>query len=88
MNLIGSDMILFGSDMIFIGSIFQVHKISVLIVAILINFVKRQAPQVSFETDAGEMISFHNFGSVVNLFRYHLLSDLILFGGFGVSFLL
>ena len=53
MNLIGSDMILFGSDLIFLGSIFQVHKLSVLLVVVLINFVKKQVPQVSFETVVG-----------------------------------
>ena len=80
MNLIGYDMILFGYDMIFLDSIFQVHMISVLIVDILINFVKRQVPQVSFETDAGDLISFHSFGFEMNPFIFDLLSDLILFG--------
>ena len=56
MNLIGSDTILFGSDMIFIGSKFQVHKPSVLLVVVLINGVKKQVPQVSFETAAGDLI--------------------------------
>ena len=56
MNLIGYDMILFGSDMIFLGSKFQVHKPSVLLVAVLINGVKKQVPQVSFETAAGDLI--------------------------------
>ena len=79
MNLIGSDMILFGSDIIFIGSIFQVHKLSVLLIVVLITFVKKQVPQVSFKTAAGDLISFHSFGSVVNLFRYDLIYDLILF---------
>ena len=79
MNLIGSDMILFGSDLIFLGSKFQVHKPSVLLVAVLINGVKKQVPQVSFETTAGDLISFHIFGSVVNIFRSGLRSDLILF---------
>ena len=68
MNLIRSDMILFVSDLIFLGSIFQVHKIYVLLVAILINFVKKQLPQVSYKTAARDLISFHSFGSVVNLF--------------------
>ena len=40
MNLIGSDMILFGSYLIFLGSKFQVHKPSILLVAVLINGVK------------------------------------------------
>ena len=43
-NLIGSDMILFRYDLIFFGSIFQVHKLSVLFVVVLINFVKKQVP--------------------------------------------
>ena len=80
MNLIGYDMILFGSDMIFFGSKFQVRKPSVLLVAILINSVKKQVPQVSFETAAGDLISFHSFGSVVNLFGSDLIYDMILFG--------
>ena len=42
MKLIGSDMILFGSDMIFLGSKFQVHKPLVLLVAVLINGVKKK----------------------------------------------
>ena len=42
--------------------------------------MKKQVPQVSFETAAGELISFHSFGSIVNLFGYNLISDLILFG--------
>ena len=70
MNLIGSDMILFGSDLIFLGSKFQVHKPSVLLVAVFINGVKKQVPQVSFEIAAGDLISFHSFGYVVKLFRY------------------
>ena len=80
MNFIGYDIILFISDLIFLGSIFQVHKLSVLLVVVLINFVKKQVPQVSFETTAGDLISFHSFGSVMNLFRSDLLSDIILFG--------
>ena len=79
MKLIGSDMILFGSDLIFLGSKFQVHKPSVLLVAVLINGVKKQVPQVSYKTTAGDLISIHSFGSVVNLFRSDLHSDLILF---------
>src|SRR5713101_5981104 len=79
MNLIGSDMILFGSDLIFLGLKFQVHKPSVLLVAVLINGVKKQVPQVSYKTATGDLISFHSFGSVVNLFRSDLNSDLILF---------
>ena len=80
MKLIGSDMILFVYYLIFLGSKFQVHKPSVLLVVVLINGVKKQVPQVSFETAAGDLISFHSFGSVVNLFRSDLISDLILFG--------
>ena len=80
MNLIGSDMILFVSDLIFLGLIFQIHNLSVLLVALLINGVKKQVPQVSFETAAGDLISFHSFGSVVNLFISDLISDMILFG--------
>ena len=79
MNLIGSDMTLFGSDLIFLGSKFQVHKPSVLLVAVLINGVKKQVPQVSYKTAAGDLISFHSFGSVMNLFISDLHSDLILF---------
>ena len=79
MNLIGSDMILSRSDLIFLGSLFQFHKLSVLLVDVLINFVKKQVPQVSYKTAAGDLISFHSFGSVVNLFRFDLNSDLILF---------
>ena len=41
--------------------------------------MKKQVPQVSFKTAAGDLISFHSFGSVVNLFRSDLHSDLILF---------
>ena len=79
MNIIGYDMILFWSDLIFIGSKFQVHKPSVLLVAILINGVKKQVPQVSFETTARDLIWFHSFGSIVKLFRSDLHSYLILF---------
>ena len=43
MKLFRSDMILFGSDMILLGSIFQVHELSIFLVAVLINFgVKKQ----------------------------------------------
>ena len=68
MNLIGSDMILFRYDLIFLGSKFQVHKLSVLLVVVLVNFVKKQVPQVSFKTVAGDLISFHSFGSDMNPF--------------------
>ena len=48
MKLFGPDMILFGSDLILLGS--RVQKISVLLVAILINFgVKKQVPKISFK---------------------------------------
>ena len=80
MNLIGSYVILFGSNLIFLGSKFQVHKPSILLVVVLINGVKKQVPQVSFETAAGDLISFHSFGSVVNLFIYDLIYYIILFG--------
>ena len=69
MNLIGSDMIVFGSDLIFLGSKFQVHKPLVLLVAVLINGVKKQVAQVSYKTVAGDLISFHNFGYVVCKFE-------------------
>ena len=68
MNLIRSNMILFGSDLILLGSIFQVHKLPVLLVAVLVNFVKKQVPQVSFKTVAGDLISFHTFGYDMKLF--------------------
>ena len=82
MNLIGYDMILFRYDLIFLCLIYQIHNLSVPLVAVLINGVKKQVPQVSFETAAGDLISFHSFGSVVKLFRYDLISDLILFGSY------
>ena len=66
--------------MIFLGSKFQVHKPSVFLVAVLINSVKKQVLQVSYKTVAGDLISFHSFGSIVNLFIYDLLSYMILFG--------
>ena len=80
MKIIGYDMILFGSDLIFLGSKFQVYKPSVLLVVVLINGVKKQVPQVSFETAAGDLISFHSFGYFVNLFGFDLIFDMILFG--------
>ena len=40
-NIIGSDMILFRSDLIFLGLIYQIHYLSVLLVAVLINGVKK-----------------------------------------------
>ena len=65
--------------MIFLCSKFQVHKPSLLLVVVLINNVKKQVPQVSYKTAAEDFISFHSFGSVVNLFRSDLNSYLILF---------
>ena len=82
MNLFGYDMILFGYDLILIGSKFQVHKPSVLLVAVLINGVKKQVLQVSFEITVGDLVSFHNFGSAVKLFRSDLIYDMILFGSY------
>ena len=68
MNFIGYDMILFGYDLILLGSIFQVHNLSILLVAILINFgVKKQVPQVSFQIVGGDLISFHTFGYDMDL---------------------
>ena len=61
MNLIGSDMILFGSDLIFLGSKFQVHKPSVLLVAVLINGVKKQVPQFLFKIVAGDSMSVSSY---------------------------
>ena len=75
-------MILFISSMIFLGLIFQIHNLSVLLVVVLINDVKKQVPQVSYKNIAGDLISFHIFGSVVNLFRSDLHSDMILFGSY------
>ena len=79
MNLIGSDMILFGYDLRLLGLIFKIHNLSVLLVVVLINGVKKQVSQVSYKT-AGDLISFHSFGSVVKLFGSDLASDMILFG--------
>ena len=42
--------------------------------------MKKQVPQFSFETAVGDLISFHSFGFVVNLFGYDLIYDLILVG--------
>ena len=55
-NLIGSEMILFRYDLIFLHLIYQIHNISVLLVAVLINSVKKQVPQVSYKTVAGDLI--------------------------------
>ena len=80
-------MILFRSDMILFCSGFNFEEISVMLVAALIKFcVKNQVPQVSFKITVGDLISFHNFGSDMELFG----SDMILFGYdlilFGSSF--
>ena len=90
MELFGSDMILFGYYLILLGSIFQVHDISVLLVAVLVNFgVKKQVPQVSFKIVVGDLISFHTFGYDMNIFGSNMIffeSYLILFGsGFNVQ---
>ena len=44
--------------------------------------MKKQVSQVSYKTAAGDLIPFHSFGYVLNLFRYDLISDLILFGSY------
>ena len=44
--------------------------------------MKKQVPQVSYKTVAGDLISFHSFGSVVNLFTSDLIFDMILFGSY------
>ena len=66
--------------LILVGSIFQIHNLSVLLVVVLINGVKKQVPQVSYKTVAEDLISFHSFGYVVNLFGFDLIYYLILFG--------
>ena len=68
--------------MIFLVSKFQFHKPSVLLVAVLINSVKKQVPQVSYKTASEDLIPFHSFGYFLNLFRYDLISYLILFGSY------
>ena len=73
-------MILFRSNLIFLGLIYQIHNLSVPLVAVVINGVKKQVPQVSYKTVVGDLIPFHSFGSVLNLFISNLISDLILFG--------
>ena len=87
MELFGSDIILFRSYMIILGSIFQVHELSVLLVASFINFgVTNQVPQVSFKIVAGDLISLESFGSDMNLFGYDLFYDLIIFvSGFKIQ---
>ena len=80
MDLFGSDMILFISYLVLLGSIFQLHELSVLLVASFINFgVINQVPQVSFKIVVGDLISIQNFGSDMNLFGSDLFSVLIIF---------
>ena len=63
--------------MILLGSIFQVHELSILLVAGFINFgVTNQVPQVSFKIVFRDMISFHSFGYDMKFIG----SDMILFG--------
>ena len=76
-------MILFRYDMIFLVLLYQIHNLSVLLVAILINSVKKQVPQVSFKTAAGDLISFHTFRYDMNIFGYNMIlfvSDMIFLG--------
>ena len=84
MKLFGYNIILFRSDMILFGSFFKFQYLSVMVVASLINFgVKNQVPQVSFKIAARDLISFHTFGSDMDLFGSDMIlfgSDLILFG--------
>ena len=54
-------MILFRSDLIFLGLIYKIHNLSVRLVAVLINGVKKQVAQVSYKTAAGDLIPFHSF---------------------------
>ena len=44
--------------------------------------MKKQVLQVSYKTTVGDLIPFHSFGSVLNLFRSDLISDMILFGSY------
>ena len=50
------NMILTLLDLILLGLIYQIHNLSVPLVAVLINGVKKQVPQVSFETAAADLI--------------------------------
>ena len=86
---IGSDMILFGSDMILLVSIFQVHELSVLLVAGFINFtMTNQVPQVSFKSVVGDLISLHSFESNMNLFLSDLFCYMIICGsGFNIQYI-
>ena len=57
MNLFGSDMILFGPNLILFGSSFKFQQISVMLVAVLINFgVKNQVPKISFKIYARDLM--------------------------------
>ena len=67
-NFIGSDMILFRSDLILFFSGFKFQDLLVMLVAALINFgVKNQAPRVSFEIVAGDLMSvfFYEFADII-----------------------
>ena len=83
-HILGYHMKLFGSDMILFGSGFKFQYLSVMLVAALINFgLKNQVHQVSFKIVVGDLISFHTFGSDMNLFGSDMIScisDLILTG--------
>ena len=68
--------------LIFLGLIYQIHNLSVLLVAVLINDVKKQVLHVSYKTAAGDFIPFQSVGSVLNLFIFDLISDLKLFGSY------
>ena len=68
MKLFGYYMILFGYNMIFFCSGFNFQEISVMIVALLINFgVKNQVPQFSFEVTAGDLMTviFYEFAYII-----------------------
>ena len=81
MNLFGYYMILFGSDMILFGSGFKFQKISVMLVASLINFgVKNQVPQVFFKLVVGDLmlVSSYEFDDIIfceSLIIYEAISD-------------
>ena len=66
MEFIGSDIILFLYYIIFLGS--RVQEISLLLVAVLINFgVKKQVPKISFKSFLGDLILFfsHEFSDII-----------------------
>ena len=76
MELFGSDMILFISDMILLVSIFQVHELSVLLVAVLINFgVKNQVPKISFKIYVGDLMSvfLYEFDDIIFYAYFYIL---------------